>query len=244
MCGPCVFQGLSRCVHGSRHHFAAHDRCRSGSGRQHRPQSTLLEPLAEQLSAAEEGAAVFPFVPAELPGRRFDRLALEVVQDHRQTVAARQPVQLLVEDAAVLRRLRRTRSVRADHVVHGGRRAPAADLLRLARGAKGDSVQPAGQRPGAADAIGLRRQGQEGRLESVLGVVVVVQQPPTDAEHHRSVPPDERGEGDGVAPLDEATEQIVVGAIGRWTRLPDERDQGVERAFRHPRFLGKGPPSL
>ena len=53
--------------------------------------------------------------------------------------------------------------------------------------AEGDLEQPAGHRLRVADRAGLPGQHQEGGLEGVLGVLVVVQHAAADAQHHRAV---------------------------------------------------------
>jgi len=66
-------------------------------------------------------------------------------------------------------------------------------------------------------------QGEEDGLKRVVRVGRVPQHPSADAEHHRAVPFDERGEGGLVAPLDEAGEQVGVRRGGR-DRTADETD--------------------
>jgi hypothetical protein len=53
------------------------------------------------------------------------------------------------------------------------------------------AVQPRADRLALADRAGLAEQHEEGRLERVLGLVRVAQDPPADAEHHRAVPLDQ-----------------------------------------------------
>jgi hypothetical protein len=57
----------------------------------------------------------------------------------------------------------------------------------------------------------LAGKQQEGGLKSVLGVVVTLQNSATDAQHHRSVAPQQDGEGRLFTPVSKAREQFAVG---------------------------------
>ena len=74
-----------------------------------------------------------------------------------------------------------------------------------------DLVQPAPQGVSSPDRAALLDQDQEGRLEGVLGIVRVAQDPPADAQDHRPVPPHQRLEGPGVALGEETLEELRVG---------------------------------
>ena len=74
-----------------------------------------------------------------------------------------------------------------------------------------DLVQPARQGVSSPDRAALLDQDQEGRLEGVLGIVRVAQDPPADAQDHRSVPPHQRLEGPGVPLGEETLEELRVG---------------------------------
>jgi hypothetical protein len=67
----------------------------------------------------------------------------------------------------------------------------------------GDAVQPAGHRLALADGGGAAGQDQEGGLESVLGVVLVVQDVPADAPHQPAVTVQQRCKGVLSTLLDE-----------------------------------------
>jgi hypothetical protein len=93
---------------------------------------------------------------------------------------------------------------------------PAGSLGFHAQGqAVGHAVKPAGQRLPPADGPRLAGQQQEGGLVHVLGVVLVVQQAPRDAEHHRPVPPQEGVEGRLFAPAHEPRQQFAVAGAGQ-----------------------------
>ncbi len=66
---------------------------------------------------------------------------------------------------------------------------------RLGRDPQRDAVQPAPDRLAAADRTSLTGQDQERRLRCILGVVLVVEYLPADAQDHRSVAIHQRREG-------------------------------------------------
>jgi hypothetical protein len=74
-----------------------------------------------------------------------------------------------------------------------------------------DPEQPPGGGPTPADRGGLPSQGQEHRLGGVLGGVVVVEHPPTDAQHQSGVTPDQQLERSGVPVGGEPVQQLGVG---------------------------------
>src|SRR5262249_30479051 len=61
---------------------------------------------------------------------------------------------------------------------------------------------------------GLADEHEEGRLESVLGLVAVTQDAAAGGEDHGGVAPDEQLEGGLVAAADEGVEQLRVGQGG------------------------------
>ncbi len=58
-----------------------------------------------------------------------------------------------------------------------------------------DAVEPVAQEVGIADGSRPPRQHEEDGLEGVLGMLVVAQELPADAQHHRTVASHECGEG-------------------------------------------------
>ena len=60
-------------------------------------------------------------------------------------------------------------------------------------------MQPWAERVGVAKRAGPPQEYQERRLEGVLDVARVVEQPPANAQHHRPMPPHERLEGRFIA---------------------------------------------
>ncbi len=79
----------------------------------------------------------------------------------------------------------------------------------------------------------------EGRLEGVLGVLFVPQQPPAHAQHQRSVSAHQLGEGGLVAAGDELLQQLAVGQrvgrVGAGQLVQVSQHEGERSA-------GHGPP--
>src|SRR5205823_12263680 len=71
--------------------------------------------------------------------------------------------------------------------------------------------EPADHRRAAVDRWGLSSQGEEGRLEGVLGLVLVTEQAAADAPDCPAMPPGQQLEGIGVAPGYEVLQQLGVG---------------------------------
>jgi hypothetical protein len=61
------------------------------------------------------------------------------------------------------------------------------------------------------DRRGFLRQKHKGRLEGILGIVVVAQHPATHSQDHRTVAFDQRRESGFITGTDEAGEQVGVG---------------------------------
>jgi hypothetical protein len=67
-------------------------------------------------------------------------------------------------------------------------------------------VEPAAQRLALGDRRGFAHQDKEGGLESIFGILLMMQDAPANAEHHWAVMVDERPKGLGVARGDEPLE--------------------------------------
>src|SRR5262249_15149908 len=80
----------------------------------------------------------------------------------------------------------------------------------------------------------------------VLGLMTVVEDALADAEHHRSMTPDQDGERRFVAVGDELAQQFGVGHLsGGWLAEPaDKPHQRVVRATRHPAASPAQPSPL
>src|SRR5262249_32491219 len=76
-----------------------------------------------------------------------------------------------------------------------------------------DAVEPSGYRLLPTRGGGFASQREKGRLEQVLGVLVVVKNPPAHAEHQRTVPPDERSKGHLVALAGIALQQLAIALL-------------------------------
>jgi hypothetical protein len=100
-------------------------------------------------------------------------------------------------------------------------------------------VQPARQRLATPERANSRHQDEERGLEGVVRLVGVVEDAPADAEDHRAVTLDERGEGElgrlAVA-SGEAVEELRVGQSGHRADVEqgaDLADDGVVAGRRH-----------
>ena len=83
--------------------------------------------------------------------------------------------------------------------------------------AEGDPVQPVAQQVRVSDRAGSSGQHEEDGLKGVFGVLAIDQKLPADAQHHRTVPGDQRREGlfpGGVAARDEPLEELTIGQSG------------------------------
>src|SRR5262245_13694147 len=77
------------------------------------------------------------------------------------------------------------------------------------------AVKPAGKRMLLANSSELTGKEQKRRLEGVLGILGVLQGPPTDAVHHRPVPTHERFKRGLVALVEETPDQLAVALVGQ-----------------------------
>src|ERR1700722_8245481 len=91
--------------------------------------------------------------------------------------------------------------------------ASSGPRLRLERHAMGDAVTEARQRRVLADAREILGEQEESRLEGILRILLLLQDPPTDAIHHRSVALDDGLEDLRVAFADEPGDQFPVGSV-------------------------------
>ncbi len=71
-------------------------------------------------------------------------------------------------------------------------------------------VQPAADRSLSPDRARLACQGEEGGLESILGILGMAEQPPADAQHHRPMAPQQQLERRRVALRYEALQQLLI----------------------------------
>jgi hypothetical protein len=108
-----------------------------------------------------------------------------MTQHDRRTERLGQPLHLVIDGGAKIVPIRGIRHGRGN--VGRQCRDPAASRPDSAGGPVGDTVQPARQRSVLADGSHPSRQDEEGGLEGVLGVLLVPEQSPANAQHHRPV---------------------------------------------------------
>ena len=96
----------------------------------------------------------------------------------------------------------------------GIRHVAAQGPPRVPGDAPGHAVEPARQRRSAADGGSVAGQHEEGGLEGILRVLMVVQHAPADAHDQGAVAAHQRGEGGLVAGGAEAVQQVGVGRRG------------------------------
>ena len=88
---------------------------------------------------------------------------------------------------------------------------PFGDLLTQSRGhLVGNSEQPSGDRFLLPHGIGLLQQDQERRLEGILRILLVAQDPATDAPNHRSMAVHQGSKGGLVTGGKEAGQERAV----------------------------------
>ncbi len=85
-----------------------------------------------------------------------------------------------------------------------------------------DAVQPTGDGIAFLDRMGPPHEHEEGRLERVLGLVLVAQNAPTGPQDHRRVPRDQGLERGLVATVRKAFQELSV-------RQPPDRPRVKER---------------
>ncbi len=149
-------------------------------------------------------------------GGLFLRQAFQVAEDQRGAESLGQPAEVLVEGRPALSVFRRRKFLDQPACGHRGPSAlvgasSSGGDAGLGRDAQRHAVQPAADRLAPADRAGPARQDQERRLRGVLGVVVVAQDLPADAQDHRRMTIDQRRESRLVPMLDESLEQLAVG---------------------------------
>ena len=136
----------------------------------------------------------------------------QVAEDHRQPLTIGQAVELLVDNRGHVGLKPRPGRFRDGH----GRclrfmpAPPTGGDVRLHGGAIGDAVQPAAQRVGGADRAGLPRQDEEGRLEGVLDVVLVLEDGAAGGQDHRAVTGHQRLEGGLVVRLGISGQELAI----------------------------------
>jgi hypothetical protein len=204
------------------------------------PESTTpSQGAAELLPRSGQAAAERPGGTAEANGGLVERQPLEVAEDDRRAEGLRQAVDLDVQDLGLVavehgliggrsRRAGRGASIVIEHDVHDVplfEAAPACEVRPgLACGAECDATEPGGESIGVAERAGLPGQDEEGGLEGVLGELVVAHELSADAQDHRAMAGNQRGEGGLVSPPDEPLEELAVGETRERTVLEERAE--------------------
>ena len=82
--------------------------------------------------------------------------------------------------------------------------------IRLQRCLVGDAIQPVADHFSRHDGCSLADKDEEGRLESVLDILMVVEHPSAYIPDHGAMPPHERFEGRCFTAVDEALKQLPI----------------------------------
>jgi hypothetical protein len=99
--------------------------------------------------------------------------------------------------------------------------------------AQTDFVKPTTQRPASVDRAGSLSQRQERRLERILSIVGITDQPAAKAENHWSVAMDEQLKRRLIALLGKPIQQhIIIDSLG-WTKTGQTPNHRQQR-FHHP----------
>jgi hypothetical protein len=154
----------------------------------------------------------------------------------RLTIAIGQPVDLVVDDLLGV-------------VDERGGRAPgcgplggAALAIAAAGGVgphlEGDppryAMEPAAQRILDPERCRLTRQQAKGRLERVIGVVGIAEDPPADPKDHRAMAVHQRLERQHLAPGHVTLQDLGVGQPGEGSLAEKQADLTDRRTFVHP----------
>ena len=150
-----------------------------------------------------------------MPGGLLLRLTFQVTEQQRRPVRLRHLPQSIVQ--CHLEFLPR-------HVGYAGCFAHICRLLLtclptviLAPGLQGQpvrhGVQPARDRFNFADGAGFAGENQEGRLERILGIVLVAADAPAHAIDHRPMPYEESDERRFLLPADESLEEFAIAGV-------------------------------
>ncbi len=111
--------------------------------------------------------------------------------------------------------------------------APVRAGLAACGHSHGNAIEPPPDRALDANRAGLAHQDQESRLKGVFGIVRIGQNPPADAQHHRSVTLHERGKGKlgrFVATGQESLQKLSVGESAQALRLKKDLNLPRNRA--------------
>jgi hypothetical protein len=189
--------------------------------------------LAKTFAGAGEAALDRADGTAELACRVFATKAFEAAEDQRGAEVGGEAMDLVVEDrlAVVGRAIRGV-----DGDLRGGRAlvalAAATGGAGARGGADGDLMEPGADGVGGSKGASAAGEDEEGRLERVVGVVLLAEDPAAGAEDHRAVAVDEDAEcglGRGARGVEEAGEEFGVGARTEVAVLEEVTDESDGR---------------
>ena len=168
---------------------------------------------------------------------------LQVAEQDRGPEPLGEPAELLVDDRPEAVEVGPARLRLDDRGRLGASSLVDAPPYRGRAGATGDAerdaVQPAREGVAASERLGPGDEDEERRLEGVVGVIGVGQDPPADPVNHRPVPLDDRGEGqlgELAVAGQESLEELVVGQPGHRPDVEERAEVtagGLRSILRH-----------
>jgi hypothetical protein len=108
----------------------------------------------------------------------------------------------------------------------------------------GDSMEPVDQQFPFADGGRLAEKDKEGGLESVFGIVAIVENPAADTQNHRPMTPDQRFKRCVFSMKQEGFEQLCVCQPIRFLQkghLPQVTDESAHGRGCHAEYSGAYP---
>ncbi len=174
------------------------------------------QPLGQHLPRSGQAHGKGTLRPAELSGRLLVRLPLQIAQNEGNTILVRQSAQLLVQH-----RLQIIPPIMRCGFGFGHQRElPLPHSPFCSDGPPfqcrlvSHAIQPVADHLFGCNGSGLADKHQEGRLESVVGVVIIPKKAAAYSQDHRAMPAHESFESRFVPPLDVMFQQLDVAQVG------------------------------
>ncbi|MCI0464220.1 MAG: hypothetical protein L0Z62_45380 [Gemmataceae bacterium] len=167
---------------------------------------------AQQVAGPSQPALHRADRAAEQLGCLGVRLAFEVAEHDRGSIAVRESVQLLIQDGLQFTPEFHGGRLLTGQVNEGSLAALAAEGVgpRLERDVIGDRVQPTADGRVPVEGTRPAQQDEKSGLEGVLDGVGILQQPPAHAQDHRPVPLHQSGKGRLLVSRQEAVQELAV----------------------------------